>query len=430
VYDVKPYFKFFYLLPFPMNSTLTLAINSDRLNQSIDKLALIGQLSAGGVRRLAFSEEDIQARQLIRDWMLDAGMTVRTDAAGNLIGTYAGTQAHAPALATGSHIDTVPAGGRYDGALGVLAGIEIVRVLQDNQIRLHHPLEVIAFTDEEGSMIGSKAMSGTASLSEERYHQENRLPIQDCLAGIGGSWEDLATAKRSHADVAAYVELHVEQGGVLEAIGKEIGVVEGVVGQQRHLIRITGVPNHAGTTPMSMRRDALTAAAQIVLAVEDMAKHFPGDPVATVGAFQVWPNAANIVPGHVEMTVDIRDLDQKNIEHLVAHLERKTETIAVATRTKIRMEPILMVKPTPAHPLIQEVIVGCCQQLGLSDSHLPSRASHDAQEIGRFTDMGMVFVPSQAGISHSEQEYTSPEQCAQGTEVLLQTFLRLDVLYK
>jgi N-carbamoyl-L-amino-acid hydrolase len=180
---------------------------------------------------------------------------------------------------------------------------------------------------------------------------------------------------------------------------------------------------------MSMRRDALTAAAQIVLAVEDMAKHFPGDPVATVGALQVWPNAANIVPGFVEMTVDIRDLSQQTIEHLVAHLERKIETIAVATRTKIRMEPILMVKPTLAHPRIQEVIVGCCQQLGLTDTHLPSRASHDAQVIGRFTDMGMIFVPSRNGVSHSSEEYTSPEQCAQGANVLLQTFLQLDALY-
>jgi N-carbamoyl-L-amino-acid hydrolase len=411
------------------NTLLSLAIDRDRLAQSLDDLAKIGRLSDGGVRRLAFSEADIEARQFVRDRMLAAGMTVRIDAAGNIIGTYAGKDGTAPALATGSHIDTVPSGGRYDGALGVIAGIEMVRVLNENHLRLTHPIEVIVFSDEEGSMIGAKAMAGTASEDVERYRRDRQTSIQDCLAAVGGSWEHLATAKRTRADIAAFVELHVEQGGVLEAVGKEIGVVEGVVGQQRHVIRVTGSPNHAGTTPMSMRRDALTAAAQIVLAVEDMAKHFPGDPVATVGALQVWPNAANIVPGFVEMTVDIRDLSQQTIEHLVAHLERKIETIAVATRTKIRMEPILMVKPTLAHPRIQEVIVGCCQQLGLTDTHLPSRASHDAQVIGRFTDMGMIFVPSRNGVSHSSEEYTSPEQCAQGANVLLQTFLQLDALY-
>jgi N-carbamoyl-L-amino-acid hydrolase len=180
---------------------------------------------------------------------------------------------------------------------------------------------------------------------------------------------------------------------------------------------------------MSMRRDALVAASSLVLAVEDMAKHYPGDPVATVGAFQVWPNAANIVPGYVEMTVDIRDLSQTTIDHLVAQLRRKIETIAVSTRTRITIERMLSVQPTLATPKIQDAIVEVCQQLEFSDSHLPSRASHDAQEIGRFTDMGMIFVPSKEGISHSEQEYTTPEQCAQGANVLLKTFLKLDSLY-
>jgi N-carbamoyl-L-amino-acid hydrolase len=238
-----------------------------------------------------------------------------------------------------------------------------------------------------------------------------------------------SSTRQTSQNIAAYVELHVEQGGVLEAIGREIGIVEGVVGQQRHLIKVTGVPNHAGTTPMSMRRDALVAASSLVLAVEDMAKHYPGDPVATVGAFQVWPNAANIVPGYVEMTVDIRDLSQTTIDHLVAQLRRKIETIAVSTRTRITIERMLAVQPTPATPKIQDAIVEVCQQLELSDSHLPSRASHDAQEIGRFTDMGMIFVPSKEGISHSEQEYTTPEQCTQGANVLLKTFLKLDSLY-
>jgi N-carbamoyl-L-amino-acid hydrolase len=409
--------------------SLDLAIDQARLSKTLDQLAQVGKLTEGGVRRIAFSLEDVAARELVRQWMLDLGMMVEIDAAGNLIGVYAGKNSEIPALATGSHIDTVPSGGRYDGALGVIAGLEMIRTLDDHNVRLNHDIKVIVFADEEGTMIGSKAISGTASLKVSDYRRSDGQSIQECLANIGGNWDKLAIARQTSQNIAAYVELHVEQGGVLEAIGREIGIVEGVVGQQRHLIKVTGVPNHAGTTPMSMRRDALVAASSLVLAVEDMAKHYPGDPVATVGAFQVWPNAANIVPGYVEMTVDIRDLSQTTIDHLVAQLRRKIETIAVSTRTRITIERMLSVQPTLATPKIQDAIVEVCQQLELSDSHLPSRASHDAQEIGRFTDMGMIFVPSKEGISHSEQEYTTPEQCTQGANVLLKTFLKLDSLY-
>lgn len=278
-------------------------------------------------------------------------------------------------------------------------------------------------------MVGSKAMAGTAPTDPEQYGTAENEPIQDCLKRIGGDWNCLPSARRTRQDVACFVELHVEQGGVLEAVDREIGVVEGIVGQQRHRVTIQGQANHAGTTPMNMRRDALATAAQLVLAVEDMAKHFPGDPVATVGALQVWPNAINIVPGWVEMSLDMRDLSQEVIEHMLEQLRRKIETVAVASRTKIRIKPELKVEPTLAQEEIQAVIVESCNELGLSYTHLPSRASHDAQEVGRFTDMGMIFVPSLAGISHSADEYTSPEQCSQGANVLLNTLLKLDKRY-
>jgi len=412
-----------------MTTALTLAINGDRLNHTITLLAKVGKLAQGGVRRIAYSQEDLLARQLVQDWMVEAGMNVRIDAAGNVIGTYAGEQDDAPALTMGSHIDTVPSGGRYDGALGALAGIEVVRVLSENNLRLTHPVEVIVFTDEEGGMIGSKAMSGTVMNDPERYRSKDGASIQTCLKRVGGDWEQLATAQRSRADMAAFLELHVEQGGVLESLGKQIGVVEGIVSQNRCAIAITGCPNHAGTTPMHRRRDALVAAAQIVLAVEALAKNTPGEQVATVGAFQVWPNAANIVPGRVELTVDIRDLSETKVDNLVVQLQHQLEAIASATQTEITITPILSVKQTLAVPQVQNAIAATCEQLGLSYTHLPSRASHDAQEIGRFTDMGMIFVPSTAGISHSEDEYTSPEECTQGANVLLQTLLQLDKIY-
>jgi N-carbamoyl-L-amino-acid hydrolase len=412
-----------------MTQTIPFAINGDRLNRSLDELAQIGGQPDGVVRRLAFSPEDLAARNQVSQWMQAAGMTVRTDAASNIIGTYPGTDPDLPALATGSHIDTVPSGGKYDGSLGFMAGLEVARVFQENDFRLQHPFEVIAFADEEHTMIGSKAIAGTAPTDVERYATAGNEPIQDCLARAGGNWDKLDTARRSAADIACFLELHVEQGGVLEAVDRDIGVVEGIVGQRRYCVTIQGQANHAGTTPMHLRRDALATAAQLILAVEDMAKHFPGDPVATVGAFKVWPNAINIVPGYVEMSLDMRDLSEGVIEHMLEQLKRKIESVAVATRTKIRIKPELELEPTLAAPNVQALIVESCEELGLSYTHLPSRASHDAQEIGRFTDMGMIFVPSLAGVSHSGAEYTSPEQCLQGANVLLQTLLKLDRFY-
>ncbi|MGK7912940.1 MAG: Zn-dependent hydrolase [Synechococcus sp.] len=410
--------------------TLPLAVDGDRLLQALKNLGKIGRQEEGVVRRLAFSPEDIEARNRVSQWMSEAGMAVRIDAAANLIGKYPGQESDAPALATGSHIDTVPSGGQYDGALGVIAGLEVARVLHENQLRLHHPFEVIVFADEERTMVGSKAMAGIAPSNPDDYSTATNEPIQICLDRAGGHWERLATAKRTAADLACFLELHVEQGGVLEAVGKDIGVVEGIVGQQRHQVVIKGQANHAGTTPMSMRRDALTTAAQLILAVEDMAKHYSGEPVATVGAMNVWPNAINIVPGEVEMSLDLRALSQDVIDLMLEHLRRKIETVAVSTRTRIRMRNELKVDPILATPSVEAAIEQCCDELGLSHTHLPSRASHDAQEIGRFTDMGMIFVPSHEGVSHSGEEYTSPEQCIQGANVLLQTLLKLDDNYQ
>ena len=413
-----------------MTKTLSLTVNGDRLNQTLEALADIGKQPDNTIKRLAFSPEDLEARKKVSEWMEAAGMTVRTDAGSNIIGCYPGSDPDAKVLATGSHIDTVFSGGRFDGALGVVAGLEVVRVLQENEIRLHHPFEVIAFADEERTMVGSKAIAGTAPTDPQRYDTVRNEPIQDCLAKAGGDWNNLQSARRSQEDLACFIELHVEQGGVLEAVESEIGVVEGIVGQQRHRITVQGRTNHAGTTPMSMRRDALTTAAHLILAIEDIAKHYPGDPVATVGTLQIWPNSINTVPGSVELSLDIRDLSQDAIAHMLEQLRRKIDTVAVATRTRIRMKPELELESTLASETIQSLIVQSCEELGFTYTHLPSRASHDAQEIGRFTDMGMIFVPSKEGISHSGDEYTSPEQCTQGANVLLRSLLKLDQLYR
>jgi N-carbamoyl-L-amino-acid hydrolase len=404
------------------------SINCDRLDRHLAELAEIGKLPNGGVCRLAFSDADVQARSLIKTWMLEAGMTVQGDAVGNIIGTYAGTESGS-ALATGSHIDTVPVGGRYDGCLGVLAGIEVARVFHENHFRLRHPFEVIVFSDEENSVIGCKAIAGNASTDPERYRRKDGTAIQPCLAKVGGDWDALSTAKRDRSEIAAFIELHVEQGGVLESLNKQIGVVIGIVGQYRFMVQIIGRPNHAGTTPMHMRKDALVAASQLVLAINRIGISGSGEQVATVGYLTVAPNATNVVPACVDLSIDLRDLSEENLQSLIAEIEQECEAIAKNTGTEIIIEQKLHVLPTLAKPELMEVITKVCQELEFSYENLPSRAGHDAQEIGRFTDMGMIFVPSRDGISHSQDEYTSPEQCAQGANVLLQSLLAIDSLY-
>lgn len=406
-----------------------LILNGDRLNQRIETLAQIGRQSSGFIRRLAFTPEDLQARQQVRVWMEAAGMEVRIDAAGNLIGRYSGRCDQAPALATGSHIDTVPSGGRFDGVLGVLAGIEMVATLHERGIRLQHPLEVVVFTDEESTMIGCQAMAGTVLPSADAYHPADGTTLEACLERVGGNWGEIQSARRSRADLAAFVELHVEQGAVLEHRQRAIGVVEGVVGIRRWGISFTGQANHAGTTPMDLRHDALVAAAELTLAVRDIARQQPGDPVATVGSMDVFPNAVNIVPGRVDLSVDMRDLSRDCLLTMERRLKREAQRICQAHTVTVSFKPLLCVEPTPATPAIQGAIASVCDHLGLSYCHLPSRAGHDALEIGRVTDMGMVFVPSHEGVSHSGAEYTSPEQCTQGAKVLLHTFLELDDLY-
>ncbi|MEO0869949.1 MAG: Zn-dependent hydrolase [Cyanobacteria bacterium J06642_11] len=313
------------------SSTETLTINGKRLMQMMAAVASIGSLPNGGVRRLAFSPEDLAARKLVQSWMESAGMEVTIDAAGNMIGRYQGRFPLAPALATGSHLDTVPNAGIYDGTYGVLAGVEVARTLHERGIRPDHPIEVVVFADEERTMIGSKAMAGKANLDPSFYEHPHYEPIEMGVSFIGGDWSQLPAVKRDTDSLAAFVELHVEQGPVLEAAGNPMGLVTGIVGQRRYLIDIDGSASHAGTTPMEMRRDALVAASQVVLVVSRIGNKTGngyGDQVATVGAMKLSPNVANTIPGRVEMTLDIRDLSNDRLDEMVAELEDEMGAIA------------------------------------------------------------------------------------------------------
>lgn len=415
-------------------SVHNLTINGHRLNQTIAELATIGTSPDGGSHRLAFSDADIQARTWVQRRMTAAGMNVFTDPAGNLIGHYPGRYPDAPALATGSHIDSVPNGGIYDGTYGVLAGLEVVQTLHDNNIRLNHPVELIVFADEEGTMIGSKTMAGQVLVDPRPRQHPDNISIENKLKRIGGDWQQLPLAQRDTRSLAAFVELHIEQGPVLEAVGNAIGLVTGIVGQRRYAIAIEGRASHAGTTPMTMRQDALVAASQIVLAVHHIAhiknKTMTGEQVATVGWLKTTPNVANTVPGAVELIVEMRDLSNDCLDQMVAMLETAIEDITSTTQTRIQIHPRLRNEPVLVNSHIYNTIASVGDSLGLDTHPLPSRASHDAQNIAGITDMGMIFVPSCSGLSHASAEYTTPEHCTQGANVLLHTLVQLDHHYR
>lgn len=415
----------------PQASAHHLTIDSHRLQQTITELAAIGASPAGGIRRLAFSDDDIRARAWVRGRMEAASMTVTVDAAGNLIGQYPGQYPDAPALATGSHLDSVPDGGIYDGTYGVLAGLEVIHTLYNHNIRLDHPVEIIVFADEEGTMIGSKAMAG-----QTLEHGGPTSSMQNNLKRLGGDWEQLPSARRDTRSLAAFVELHIEQGPVLEAAGSAIGLVTGVVGQRRYAITVEGQASHAGTTPMSMRQDALVAASQLVLAIHrigcirDKDNAMTGEQVATVGVLTLTPNVANTVPGQVEMALGMRDLSNDCLDQMETLLVTAIDDTARATQTRIQLHPILRNEPVLVNSHIYNTIATVSDRLGLKTQSLPSRASHDAQNIASITDMGMIFVPSRSGLSHASAEYTPSEQCAQGANVLLHTLVQLDQHYR
>ena len=414
------------------------SISRENLDANIKTLSAIGATTNDAVKRLSFTEDDVKGRELVMKWMRELDMSVKIDTAGNIIGTYpsmfsSDQKKDIPALATGSHIDTVPTGGKYDGALGVLAGLEVVRALKAQGEYLHHPIEVIVFTDEESTLIGSKAMSGRldfTNLKISDFTTSIREPIDKCLRTIGGNFEEISKAARTPLSIGAFVELHVEQGGVLEKRGDAIGVVEGIVGQRRFTITINGLPNHAGTTPMNMRSDSLVAASKVVISVHQAATSYKGkkgsDPVATVGKLDVWPNAANIIPGQVNMTLEMRDLYAESLDFIYTSILESVNVIEAETNTKISIIPQFSTDSTMAADFIQDIIVEASSKLNLTHSALPSRAVHDSQEMGKTWPMAMIFVPSMGGYSHSHLEYTSSEQCAAGTAVLLETFRLLD----
>lgn len=401
--------------------------DSERVQQHLTELSRIGANPEGGVSRVAYSDADVAGRAYVKSLMEAAGLEVRIDAAGNLIGRHEGADHKLPTIVVGSHTDSVPHGGNYDGDVGVMGGIEVAQQLRDRHVRLRHALEIVDFTDEEGGLVGSRAMAGELSADTLNLVNTSGRSVRDGIRALGGDPNAVGHAQRGRDDLAAYLELHIEQGGTLEHTHTDIGVVQGIVGIHWWEATVTGVANHAGTTPMDQRHDALLAASDLVLAVNAAATESPGRQVATVGQIRAEPGAPNVIPGRVVLSIEVRDLDPARIEAVFERIHRRAAEIARARGTSIEFRDLnATAVPALTDPRIRRIIDSAAHGLGLTTMAMPSGAGHDAQDIAHIAPIGMIFVPSVGGISHSPREYTASEDIAHGVNVLMRAVLAVD----
>ncbi len=405
-----------------------LAVDGARLNRRLLELTAFGRTPEGGISRVAFSEADRAARELAMSWMREAGLAVGIDTAANVIGRREGRDRSLPPLLFGSHLDSVPDGGNYDGQVGSAGAIEIVQCLMESGVDTLHPLEVVVFTNEENGKTGSRALAGELEARELSLPSHTEKSIAEGISFLGGDPDRIDEARRKRGEVFAFLELHVEQGAVLDRRGIDVGVVEGIVGIERWNVRVDGFANHAGTTPMNERQDALLTASRIVGAVNRIAVEAEGKHVATVGKIRAHPGAPNVIPGRVELTLEIRDLDMEKIAELQRAIESEARRVAAANDTQVSFEKYYESRGAPADERLREVVRRSAESLGLSTLSLPSGAGHDAQSIALIAPMGMIFVPSVDGVSHSPKELTRPADVEAGANVLLRTILAADAL--
>lgn len=401
--------------------------SAERMERRIKALAEFGKNADGGVDRVAYSEADKAGRSYVIDEMTDLGLEVRIDAGANILARRAGTDPTLKPIMFGSHTDSVPGGGNYDGPAGVIAALEAIELFNAAGIQTRHPLEVVVFSNEEGGLVGSLAITGKLKNSALDVVGSSGKTIRDGTRYIGGNPDALDTAVVSPGTYEAFIELHIEQGAFLDEAGIDIGVVEGIVGIGWWDVVIEGFANHAGTTPMNRRQDAMVAAAKLTLAVNEVATENAGRQVATVGRIQAFPGAPNVIPGRVEMSLEIRDLEQAKIDSVFALIEARAAMIAADTGTTIGFTYVDVASaPAPTDERMRELIAGSSRYLDYSYQHMPSGAGHDAQDMVHLAPTGMIFVPSVGGISHSPNEFTSSDALAKGADVLARTILAID----
>jgi len=410
-----------------MAQTAEISADPKRMEQRIKALSAFGMDASGATSRVAFSEADLAGRKYIMGLMREAGLSVSVDTAGNIIGWRAGQDESLPPIMFGSHIDSVPGGGIYDGDVGVIGAIEVAQLLHERGIDTRHPLEIVSFTDEEGGLTGSRAMIGKLTDSALEVMTHSGLTVREGIFAVGGDPNRLELAVRKPGSIAAFVELHIEQGGILDEENINIGIVEGIVGIRWWDVTIDGFANHAGTTPMNKRWDAMVTAAELTLAINRIATDLPGRQVATVGRIRALPGAPNVIPGEVVLSLEVRDLDAQKMQQVFELIEAEADRIGDARFTPIRFAEIDVASPpAPTDLQMRRIISTAADDLGLSSRLMPSGAGHDAQDMTHIAPTGMIFVPSVKGISHSPKEFTTAVDMANGASVLLKTVLAID----
>ena len=407
-------------------TTQSLAVDASRLGDRMRTLATFGANAAGGIDRVAFSDANLEARDWVAGQLREAGFLTETDVAGNLLARKQGTDPALRSIMFGSHIDSVPGGGNFDGQVGSMGAVEVATVLSEAGQRTRHPLEVALFTNEEGGKTGSRALIGEVQPFELDIVTASGYTIGDGLRRMGGDPARLAEAVRTPGSLAAFLELHVEQGAVLDQDGVDVGIVEGIVGIMRWNVTVDGMTNHAGTTPMDRRADAMVGAARFVTSVHRVARDLPGRQVATVGRLEAEPGAPNVIPGRVRMTLEIRDLTMEGIERVFEAIRARAEDIARGTGVAFSFERFYVSRAAPTDLRIRDMIEAASDRLELSSSRMPSGAGHDAQSIALLCPVGMIFVPSVDGISHAPDEHTDRDDIVNGSNVLLHTLLSID----
>jgi N-carbamoyl-L-amino-acid hydrolase len=407
---------------------MVLRVDAGRMRADFDALAQIGATPEGGITRTTFSVAHLSARSWFLERARDAGLETRVDAAANHSAILPARDAGARTLMLGSHLDSVSGGGRYDGSLGVLCALEVARVVKDADLDLPVALEAIDFTDEEGTllgMLGSWALSGQLTREVLEAPRGGRELLVAELARMGLSEDGLLAARREPATLAGYLELHIEQGPVLERAGIDIGIVTGIVGSSSFRVVFRGEACHAGTTPMDARRDAALGAAAFVLGVRDtVMSGFPGC-VATVGDIATEPGSFNVVPGRAQLRLECRSLEGAALDGLELALTERAHREAEAFGLDVTVERVGRWEPARTDGRVRSACTQAAAALGLSIMELPSGAGHDAHALATITPSGIVFVPSRGGISHGPAEYTTWEDCVNGANVLLGAALEL-----
>jgi beta-ureidopropionase / N-carbamoyl-L-amino-acid hydrolase len=415
--------------------TTAVTINKRRLLRDLNAVSRIGIGDHGSVTRLVFSIKELRSRQFLIHLMRQAGLQIHIDRIGNIFGRLNGVHAKVPAVLAGSHLDTVLHGGKFDGTMGVIGALEAVRTLKEQKVALRSPVEVVCFVGEESSRfgystLGSSLVAGEvhgADLSNAADAQGTKL--EDILSSLGIYRSNLRSMRRDPTSIKAYLELHIEQGPILEAKKKPIGVVTSIAAPTRFRVIFTGQADHSGTTPMEMRKDALVAASELIVAVEKICRRYSrmekGRVVGTVGAMKIEPGVINAIPGKAELSVDIRSITAPAKNRVVRLVQAKLREIARRRRVRIEILPIREENPVPLDKRLVHLLKECCEAKGIAYEVMPSGAGHDAMQMAKITPSGMLFIPSRRGISHSPLEWSDPEDICLGTQLLLDAIVRV-----